>query len=390
MMELTGISEQNGIFTYSYKVTGQTVPESNKSRATGTDETDQGFSDIFKSVAESSGSAGKMAAIAASKTSQSEYSQEETDAQRAKNNAIGKLQKLDGDVAALERVGPNAPEEVKSAWLDAASETGYNGMGYGGGGATRLFADLAESARMTDNSLSGVQDLLGGTVDSAIDAISSASYDRAHMDLGGTDPENARKEQAFYDSYLEKLEGLKDGSYIPSDVSIFERVNKDNLEVLPQDESQSAIPLEITEGYEQGVFFHKTIVTDDQGNGFELMAKYPEDYDMANPTVNVFVRYNGQESLYKIDINSVKPETASQTELYGLFSYIEDDKNVPRNIDPESSDIYYSGLDRKLELIKGERDDGANVEEMVNGFKSIDTLSYWDKKELKNSLYEIM
>ena len=377
MVELTGIGEQNGIYTYSYKITPGKTPVNNSAKTTsGTDKADQTFAQMFNSAA-------ATASNTADKTSKSEYSQNELEAQRAKNNAIGKLQRLDADVAALERVAPNASEEVKRAWLDASSETGYNGMGYGGD-ATRLFVELSTSARMTDNSVAGVQDLFGATVDSAIDAVSTASYDRAHMDANGVSPENIEKEQEFYSSLLGKLEGLKDGSYIPSEQSTFDRMNKVNPEVLPQ-ESQIAVPMDISDGYDQGFFFHKTTSTDASGNTFELMAKYPDDYDMANPKVDVFVRYNGEESLYRVDINSVKPETASQTELYGLFSYIEDDKNVPRNIDPESSDIYYSGLDRKLERIKNEGYTDSNIQEMVESFKSMDTLSYWDKKELKNS-----
>ena len=371
MMELTGIKEQNGIFTYSYK-----VDPPKKAGSTGSE---QSFAECFTNVANT-----------AEKTSKSEYSQAEMDAQRAKNNAIGKIQKLDDDVAALERVGPNASEAVKSAWMDAASETGYNGMGYGGSGATRLFADLTMSARMTDNSIAGVQDLLGGTVDSAIDTISAASYDREHIDAGSADPENIEKEQEFYASFLDKLNGLKDGSYIASDMSTFERMNKNNLVVLPEEGSQTASFLNNGEDYKAGVFFHETTGIDENGTKFELRARYPENYDMTNPSVEVYVNYNGIENLYRVDVNNVNPETASQTELYGLFSYIEDDKNVPRNIDPESSDIYYLGLDRKLEMIRNEANTGSDIEEMVESFKSMDTLSYWDKKELKNTLYEIM
>ena len=374
MMELTGIKEQNGIYTYSYKVD----PPKNAGKA-GSGQQEQSFAECFNN-----------AANIEQKTSKSDYTQAEWDAQRAKNNAIGKLQKVDPDVAALERVAPNASEEVKSAWIDAAKETGYNGMGYGGSGATRLFADLAESARMTDNSIAGVQDLLGGTVESAIDAISSASYDRAHIDSDSADPENLRKEQEFYDSFLEKLNGLKDRSYIPSDESTFERLNKGNLEVLPGDGVEGAEALEVSDNYGQGYFFHKTTAMDADGNRFELSARYPGDYDKTDPSVEVYVLYKGQESLYKVDVGSGDPDSASQTELYGLFAYIEDDKNVPRNIDPDSSDIYYSGLDKKYEKIRSEGVTETDTEEMLTGFKSMDTLSYWEKKDLRKSLYEIM
>lgn len=37
--------------------------------------------------------------------------------------------KIDYDEKAFESVGPNAPENVKQAWMEAAKETGTNGLG---------------------------------------------------------------------------------------------------------------------------------------------------------------------------------------------------------------------------------------------------------------------
>ena len=40
----------------------------------------------------------------------------------------------DQDEKAFEMVGPNAPQEVKDAWMDAAKEVNANGMGIRGSG----------------------------------------------------------------------------------------------------------------------------------------------------------------------------------------------------------------------------------------------------------------
>ncbi|WP_051205983.1 hypothetical protein [Butyrivibrio sp. FC2001] len=328
-------------------------------------------------------------------TSNSDYTAEEWDAQRKKNSAISKLQKTDADVAALERVAPNASEEVKSAWMDASEETGTNGLGYdedpSKNTATRLYAEINNSAKMTDNSVSGVQDILGGTVDSAIDAVSSAKQDRVNMT--GDDSDTADKEVEFYDELLENLNGIKDGTYEPSDKSTFDRMNKNNMAIFPVDDSPSASAMDIPDRYSENYFFHSTTSSDENGVEFELKAKYPADYDPTNPKIEVYSSYDGKENLYEVDVNSVNPETASQTELYGLFAYVEDDKNIPRTIDPNSSDLYYSALDRKLEVIH--QDDSKNVNSnndtelaaTMNTFRTMDNLSYWDKKELLESVY---
>ncbi len=391
MLELSKVKQVQNIGTYSYKNPAQKVTanknttpaKANKAEKTANQPNTQSFKTHLNN-----------AAATPSKTSQSDYTDSEWDAQRKKNNAISKLQKTDANVAALERVAPNAPLEVQSAWIDASEETGVNGLGYNEdpskNTATRLYSEINTSAKMTDNSISGVQDILGGTVDSAIDAVSSAKQDRLNMP--DSDSDNADREIEFYDELLENLNGLKDGSYEPSDQSTFDRMNKENMEVLPSESSQAATAMEIPPRYSENSFFHSTTSSDENGIVFELKAKYPADYDPSNPKIEVYSNYGGRENLYEVNVNNVHPDTASQTELYGLFAYVEDDKNIPRNIDPDSSDLYYSALDKKLDAIH--QDDSKAVSynetdlaETMNTFKTIDNLSYWDKKELLESVY---
>ncbi|WP_029321829.1 hypothetical protein [Butyrivibrio sp. AE3004] len=386
MLNLTELKRKEDIHTYSYSVSKGTDKTSDvkaagikgKIKNQDTEQTNQSFKSCMNN-----------AASTADKTSKSDYTQVQWDAQRKKNNAIAKLQIIDGDVAALERVAPNASEDVKSAWMDAARETGFNGLGYGTDGdssqATSLYAEMKTSAKMTDNNISGVQDILGGTVDSAIDAISSAKYDRINSKASGTINVNAEKEIKFYDSLLQKLNGLKDGSYLPDFSSVFDRMNKIHDEIFPFADNGNAVEKEVPQNYYASAFFHETTTTAPDGESYELKARYPENYDPVNPVIEVYVK-GKDERLFVVKVNDVNPQNASQTELYGLFSYAEDDRNVPRNIDPESADIYYSSLDRKYDKMKEEAGTEPEEIKMVNSFKSMDNLSYWDRKELLESI----
>ncbi|WP_026510019.1 hypothetical protein [Butyrivibrio sp. LC3010] len=372
MLNLTELKHGQDIYTNKYKAVNAKI---NDLKNTRTDN----FAICFNNAANT-----------AQKTSQSDYSKAEWEAQRKKNTAIGKLQRIDGDVAALERVAPNASEAVKSAWIDAARETGYNGLGYVDGNkesvATSLYGEMKESAKMTDNNISGVQDILGGTVDSAIDAINVAKYERNNSEITSANKAYVSKENAFYDSFLQKLNGLKDGSYVPGSSSTFDRMNKNNQDMFPQDDSTVSEKSDVPQNYYGSAFFHETTTVSENGEEHDLKAKYPDDYDPVNPVVEVYVTGNGQESLYKVNVNEVDPESASKTELYGLFAYVEDDRNVPRNIDPYSSDIYYSRLDGKIEKLKEESLVGQDESQMAGGFRTMDNLSYWDRRELIESV----
>ncbi|WP_408070885.1 hypothetical protein [Butyrivibrio sp. JL13D10] len=417
MLKLSKISQIQNIGTYNFKVNQKSIAQ-NSVTQTDSEKPSQHQSNIhsFKMQLDNASSVPKSisgtnnAAPTPEKKSQSDYTDAEWDAQRKKNIAISKLQQTDSDIAALERVAPGASEEVKKAWVDASRKTGYNGLGYNNdisqNSATRLYAEMTASTKMTDNSAAGVQDILGGTVQSAIDAVLSAKHDLTLSE--NSSDLNSNKELAFYDAFLDKLNGLQDGTYVPSDISIFDQMHKSNIDVLPNgsDDSQmqpellvstgnAANETEIPEGYLGSAFFHRTTSSDVNGISFDLYAKYPEGYDPQNPKVEVYTNYLGEEKLYEVSINDVNPETATQTELYGLFAYIEDDKNIPRNIDPASSDLYYSALDRKLEILhqsSSAQDDTDSDQETyiagnINAFRPMDNLSYWDKKELLESIH---
>ena len=120
---------------------------------------------------------------------------------------------------AFESIGSNAPAEVKQAWMEAARETGVNGLGIGGDGMIRHISQMM--VQRLQKNLQGISsdpnDLLGNSVSSAIWATSKALYDLENP----LTPENTRsievqrmriKEKEFYQAFLNKLEKIQSGA----------------------------------------------------------------------------------------------------------------------------------------------------------------------------------
>ena len=121
--------------------------------------------------------------------------------------------KTDYDEKAFEMVGPNAPQEVKNAWMDAAKEVNANGMGIRGNGMMSHISQMM--VQRLNKQLKGETenfDILGSTVESAIQATKEALYDLEHPRVytpRSIEVQQARiKEGEFYRAFLEKLERL--------------------------------------------------------------------------------------------------------------------------------------------------------------------------------------
>ena len=128
--------------------------------------------------------------------------------------------KIDYDERAFDFFAPNAPDEVRKAWLEAAKETGANGMGMGQDGKlTHISSMMTKSAvnnywnRETGESNLLSSDLLGSTVTYALSAAKQALYDLEHP----LEPISQRrlevqqqiaKEREFYKAFIDKLEQL--------------------------------------------------------------------------------------------------------------------------------------------------------------------------------------
>ena len=122
--------------------------------------------------------------------------------------------KTDYDEKAFDMVGPNAPKEVKDAWMDGAKEIGVNGLGMSGNGMlTHLSQMMVQRAENWMNGIGETNDILGSTVQSAISAAKQALYDLDHP----LSPDSVKsievqrqqvKERAFYQLFLDKLGAL--------------------------------------------------------------------------------------------------------------------------------------------------------------------------------------
>lgn len=117
------------------------------------------------------------------------------------------------DEKAFEMVGPNAPQDVKDAWMDAAKEVHANGLGLKSNGMMSHISQMMVQRlkKMLQGETENL-DVLGSTVESAIQATKQALYDLDHPlapAYRSMEAEQARiKEREFYKAFLEKLEKL--------------------------------------------------------------------------------------------------------------------------------------------------------------------------------------
>lgn len=119
----------------------------------------------------------------------------------------------DYDEKAFDMVGPNAPQDVKDAWMEAAKEVNANGLGIRGNGMMSHISQMM--VQRLNKMLKGETenfDILGNTVESAIQATKKALYDLDHPLAPAyrtIEAEQARiKEREFYVAFLERLEKL--------------------------------------------------------------------------------------------------------------------------------------------------------------------------------------
>ncbi len=119
------------------------------------------------------------------------------------------------------RFAPNAPEEVKQAFMEAAEETGYNEgerMDY----LSQVFIHQVENRQ---NGVADYTDVFGGSIASALQAARDILYDLENplMPISQRG-ENAAKyieqEKQFYRAFIEKLEGLTGADNIDTEETV--------------------------------------------------------------------------------------------------------------------------------------------------------------------------
>ena len=119
---------------------------------------------------------------------------------------------------AFEMVGPNALQEVKDAWMEAAKEVNANGLGIQRNGMlTHISQMMVQRLNKTLKGETENFDILGDSVGSAIQATKQALYNLEHPLVytpRSIEVQEARiKEREFYNVFLEKLNRLQEGIF---------------------------------------------------------------------------------------------------------------------------------------------------------------------------------
>ena len=126
------------------------------------------------------------------------------------------MAEADFDEKAFDMIGPNAPQDVKDAWMEAAKDINANGMGIKKNGMlshiSQMMVQRLNKQLKGDGDADNI-DILGNTTESAIQATSQALYDLDHpLEYVPKSIEVQRacmKEREVYVAFLEKLEKLK-------------------------------------------------------------------------------------------------------------------------------------------------------------------------------------
>ncbi len=123
---------------------------------------------------------------------------------------------VDFDEKAFDMIGTNAPQDVKDAWMEAAKEVNANGVGIKKNGMlshiSQMMVQRLNKQLKGDGDVDNI-DILGNTIESAIQATSQALYDldhpREYVPKSIEVQQACMKEREFYVAFLEKLENSK-------------------------------------------------------------------------------------------------------------------------------------------------------------------------------------
>lgn len=125
------------------------------------------------------------------------------------------MPEADFDEKAFAMIGPNAPQDVKDAWMEAAKEVNANGLGIKGNGMLSHISQMMVQRLNKQLKVEGDVDnldILGNTTESAIQATKQALYNLNHPVVYNPKSIEVQqaciKEREFYVAFLEKLEKL--------------------------------------------------------------------------------------------------------------------------------------------------------------------------------------
>ena len=147
---------------------------------------------------------------------QNDIPQFSTERVKQENESINPyMAEADFDEKAFDMIGPNAPQDVKDAWMEAAKEVNANGLGIKGNGMlshiSQMMVQRLNKQLKGDGDADNI-DILGNTTESAIQATSRALYEldhpREYVPKSIEVQRACMKEREFYVAFLEKLEKL--------------------------------------------------------------------------------------------------------------------------------------------------------------------------------------
>ena len=147
---------------------------------------------------------------------QKDIPQFSTERAKQENKSINPyMEDTDFNKKAFDMIGPNAPQEVKDAWMEAAKEVNANGMGITKNGMlshiSQMMVQRLNKQMRGEGDVDNI-DILGNTIESAIQATSQALYDldhpREYVPKSIEVQQACMKEREFYVAFLERLEKL--------------------------------------------------------------------------------------------------------------------------------------------------------------------------------------
>ena len=181
------------------------------------------------------------------------------------------------------RFAPNAPEEVRKAFREAAEETGY--YEYSGKGKMNYISGiLVRQVENRQNGVANYTDVFGGSVASALQAAREMLYDLENPLM----PDNQRSEEVikyreqdkeFYRAFITKLEEMSDTGNV-----LF---SKEQMESTFLEES--------------------------------ISVQYAAASTKENPIVEVSMQIGEETITQEINISEVNPRKATQLEMYAFF-----------------------------------------------------------------------
>ena len=215
------------------------------------------------------------------------------------------------------RFAPNAPEEVKQAFMEAAEETGYNEgerMDY----LSQVFIHQVENRQ---NGVADYTDVFGGSISSALQAAREILYDLENplmpiSQRGKNAAKYVEQEKEFYRAFIEKLERLTGTDTVDTEETKTEDVFTNDVSTLLTTESTSCVyetadPDDddiryITWYTEEGIFCRKAGQT--EGYEWSITFENKEQYDKVMEFIGQFpsdwnMRFAAHENFWNDFLN---------------------------------------------------------------------------------------